>query len=60
MFGQHSAPLAMTDPVGCIGKGVRHQPGAFTISFQQVECNTLRRFLSNAGHAAQSIDQLYE
>jgi hypothetical protein len=50
----------MTDPVGCIGKGVRHQPGAFTISFQQVECNTLRRFLSNAGHAAQSIDQLYE
>jgi hypothetical protein len=57
VLGKHPATTAVTDATNGVGERRREVARAVTITFEQVECNTLRGLLPDARHAAQTIDQ---
>jgi hypothetical protein len=57
MLGKHAATAAVPYSAHRIGQRGRESVSALTIALKQVEGDSLRRFLANAWHATQAIDQ---
>jgi hypothetical protein len=57
MLGKHAAAIAVSNATYRVGECRREIARTIAIAFQQMESDALRRFLANAWHTAQAIDQ---
>jgi hypothetical protein len=57
MLGKHAATAAVPYSAHRIGQRSRERISTLTITLKQMESDSLRRFLTNAWHATQAIDQ---